>query len=123
MVSKCQSYTISFQGFFSSSPGSLSVKGTAFGVLASMFVSLNSIYIKRALSVVDNDVWQLTFYNNINAMLLFIPPIILMGEIPIVLAFEGLFSLYFWILMTVGGVFGCAIGCVSGLQVKVGLVR
>lgn len=101
------------------SSGSLSMSGTSYGVLASVFVSLYAIYIKRILPVVDNNVWLLTFYNNVNAMLLFIPLMILSGEFPVIMAFEGLFSLYFWILMTLGGVFGCAIGYVTGLQVKV----
>ncbi len=95
------------------------MSGTSYGVLASVFVSLYAIYIKRILPVVDNNVWLLTFYNNVNAMLLFIPLMILSGEFPVIMAFEGLFSLYFWILMTLGGVFGCAIGYVTGLQVKV----
>jgi len=68
---------------------------------------------------VDNNVWLLTFYNNVNAMLLFVPMMIVFGEFPVILAFEGLFSPTFWFLMTLGGVFGCGIGYVTGLQVKV----
>jgi len=99
--------------------GSLSMSGTVYGVLASVFVSLYAIYIKRILPVVDNNVWLLTFYNNVNAMLLFVPMMIVFGEFPVILAFEGLFSPTFWFLMTLGGVFGCGIGYVTGLQVKV----
>jgi len=102
-----------------SDTGSFSLNGTLYGVLASVFVSLYAIYIKRILPVVDNNVWLLTFYNNINAMLLFIPLMILFQEVPVIMEFEGLFSWTFWILMTLGGVFGCAIGYVTGLQVKV----
>ena len=101
-----------------SSSGTFSTFGTFFGVLASVFVSLYAIYIKRVLPVVDGNVWLLTFYNNVNAMLLFIPLMVLFGEFPKIVAFEGLFSLTFWILMTMGGVFGCAIGYVTGLQVS-----
>jgi len=99
--------------------GSLSISGTLYGVLASVFVSLYAIYIKRILPVVDNNVWLLTFYNNVNAMLLFIPMMVVFGEFPVLFAFEGLFSPTFWFLMVIGGVFGCAIGYVTGLQVKV----
>merc|ERR1719242_1997586 len=102
-----------------SNSGSLSLSGTIYGVLASVFVSLYAIYIKRILPVVDNNVWLLTFYNNVNAMLLFLPMMLVFGEFPKIWAFDGLFSPTFWSLMTLGGVFGCAIGYVTGLQVKV----
>ena len=69
--------------------------------------------------MVDNNVWLLTFYNNVNAMLLFIPMMIVFQEFPVVMQFEGIFSGTFWFLMTLGGVFGCAIGYVTGMQVKV----
>ena len=68
--------------------------------------------------MVDNNVWLLTFYNNVNAMLLFLPMMLVFGEFPVILGFEGLFSPTFWLLMTLGGVFGCGIGYVTGLQVR-----
>merc|ERR1712077_94401 len=76
--------------------GSLSISGTIYGVLASVFVSLYAIFIKRILPVVDNNVWLLTFYNNVNAMLLFIPLMIVFGEFSVLMDFSGLFSLTFW---------------------------
>ena len=84
-----------------------------------MSVSLYAIYIKRVLPAVDNNVWLLTFYNNINAMILFVPLIVVFGEIPEIYGFEDLFSVHFFVLMTIGGFFGFAIGYVTGLQVKV----
>merc|ERR1712110_751755 len=60
-----------------------------------------------------------TFYNNVNACALFIPLMILFGEVPVIASFEHLGSLHFWFLMTLGGIFGFAIGYVTGLQVKV----
>ena len=41
------------------------------------------------------------------------------GELPVVYSFEGLYSLQFWAMMAVGGIFGFAIGYVTGLQIKV----
>merc|ERR1719238_1897886 len=61
----------------------------------------------------------MTFYNNVNAVLLFIPMMLVFGEIPVIWEFDQLFSPTFWLLMTLGGVFGCGIGYVTGLQVKV----
>ncbi|CAM4529368.1 unnamed protein product [Leuciscus chuanchicus] len=64
--------------------GSLSWTGVIFGVVASLCVSLNAIYTKKVLPVVDGNIWKLSFYNNLNA----------------------------------SGVFGFAIGYVTGLQIK-----
>jgi len=98
--------------------GTFSLTGTLYGVLASLFVSLFSIFTKRILPVVDGDIWALTFYNNVNACLLFTPLIIISGEIPTLMDFKHLDSPHFWIMMTTGGIFGFAIGYVSGLQIK-----
>ncbi|XP_029419926.1 GDP-fucose transporter 1 isoform X2 [Nannospalax galili] len=53
--------------------GTLSLTGTIFGVLASLCVSLNAIYTKKVLPAVDGSIWRLTFYNNVNACMLFLP--------------------------------------------------
>merc|ERR1711994_456166 len=88
------------------------------GVLASLFVSLFSIYTKKVLVVVDGNIWLLTFYNNINAVLLFIPLMVVFGEVPTVTGFSHLSSMDFWFMMTIGGIFGFGIGYVTGLQIK-----
>merc|ERR1711911_25920 len=92
---------------------------------------------KKVMPAVDGNIWSLTFYNNVNACALFIPLMILFGEVPVIASFEHLgrlaifyhvliyyqhicfFSLHFWFLMTLGGIFGFAIGYVTGLQIKV----
>jgi len=99
--------------------GSFSLTGTIYGVLASLFVSLFSIYTKKILPVVDGNIWALTFYNNVNACVLFLPLMVIFGEIPTVVNFQYLTSTNFWFLMTIGGIFGFAIGYVTGLQIKV----
>jgi len=99
--------------------GSFSLAGTIYGVLASLFVSLFSIYTKKILPVVDGNIWALTFYNNVNACVLFLPLMVIFGEIPTVVNFQYLTSTNFWFLMTIGGIFGFAIGYVTGLQIKV----
>ncbi|KAG8197906.1 hypothetical protein JTE90_020285 [Oedothorax gibbosus] len=99
--------------------GSLSIQGVLYGVFASFFVSLYSIYMKKILPAVEGSIWRLTFYNNINAIFLFVPLMILFGEMSIVMDFESLNDSYFWTLMTIGGTFGFAIGYVTGLQIKV----
>ncbi|RWS23367.1 GDP-fucose transporter 1-like protein [Leptotrombidium deliense] len=99
--------------------GSLSFIGVCYGVFASIFVSLNSIYTKKVLPTVDNNIWQLTYYNNINAILLFLPLMVITGEVPVISSYQRLGDIHFWYLMTVSGVFGFAIAFVTGLQIKV----
>ena len=70
--------------------------------------------------MVDGSVWLLTYYNNINACLLFTPLVLLTGEWSQLMAFSGLAEPHFWVLMTVAGVFGFSIGYVTGLQIQVG---
>ncbi|CAD5124254.1 DgyrCDS12551 [Dimorphilus gyrociliatus] len=99
--------------------GSLSILGVLFGVGASACVALNAIYTKKFLAVVDENVWRLTLYNNVNACVLFLPLMILSGEVSKVIHFNQITSIYFWTAMTIAGVFGFAIGFVTGLQIKV----
>lgn len=98
--------------------GTLSLTGTIFGVLASLCVSLNAIYTKKVLPAVDHSIWRLTFYNNVNACVLFLPLMAVLGELRALLAFAHLNSAHFWVMMTLGGLFGFAIGYVTGLQIK-----
>lgn len=98
--------------------GSLSWTGVAFGVLASACVSLNAIYTKKVLPAVDGNIWKLSYYNNINACVLFLPLMIVFGEFGRIASFSRLTDLTFWGMMTLGGVFGFAIGYVTGLQIK-----
>lgn len=99
--------------------GSLSMSGVVYGVLASFFVSLFSVLMKKVLPAMDNSIWKLTYYNNVNAILLFIPLIIVFGEVTVLMNFENFFNSDFWALMILGGTFGFAIGYVTGLQIKV----
>jgi GDP-fucose transporter C1 len=108
-------------GFVLGSHGELnfSVKGTIAGICSSLFVSLNSIYTKMVLPAVDDNHWRLTFYNNINAVLLFIPLVTYFeGKIVIAAINNQLQSATFWSAMTVAGFFGFSIGIVTVLQIK-----
>lgn len=98
--------------------GTLSWTGIFFGILASLCVSLNAIYTKKVLPVVDGSIWRLTFYNNVNACVLFFPLMMLLGEFRTLYHFDKLGNPSFWGMMTLGGVFGFAIGYVTGLQIK-----
>lgn len=67
----------------------------------------------------DNNVWRLALYNNFNATFLFLPLILIFGEVGEVVYFPKLFDMQFWIIMCMSGVFGFAIGYVTGLQIQV----
>jgi len=99
--------------------GSFSLSGTIYGILASLFVSLYSIFTKKVLPIVDGNIWTLTFYNNLNACALFLPLMLVFGEFSVVATFHNLDSPRFWMFMIIGGLFGFAMGYVAGLQIKV----
>ncbi|XP_076058884.1 GDP-fucose transporter 1-like [Oratosquilla oratoria] len=98
---------------------SLSIMGVCFGLAASAFVSLNAIYTKKVLPVVDGSVYRLAYYNNVIGFVLFLPLILIFGEAPAVYRMITEGGVHFWILMVVGGIFGFAIGYVTGLQIQV----
>jgi GDP-fucose transporter C1 len=108
-------------GFFLGSQGELnfSMRGTLAGIASSLFVSLNSIYTKKVLPVVDNDHWKLTYYNNVNACIMFLPLILIFEHQPLMAALGNQFSnTVFWGAMGVAGFFGFSIGIVTVLQIK-----
>lgn len=98
--------------------GSLSWSGVFFGVLASAFVSLNAIFTKKVMPAVEGNIWRLSYYNNINASILFLPLLLIFGDLRRLVHFSLLTDVWFWTMMTLGGVFGFAIGYVTGLQIK-----
>jgi GDP-fucose transporter C1 len=72
--------------------GSLSVIGVVYGVLASLCVALNAIYTKKTLPVVGDNIWRLTMYNNLNALFIFLPFLLLNGDLSEMMQFEFLSS-------------------------------
>ena len=107
-------------GFLMGSHGELnfSLLGTVAGIMSSLFVSLNSIFTKKVLPVVDDNHWKLTFYNNVNASVLFIPLIVIFEGDVIRESITQLTSAAFWSAMSVAGFFGFSIGIVTVLQIK-----
>lgn len=95
-----------------------SLFGTISGVISSIFVSLNSIYTSKVLPKVENDKNVLMYYNNFNAVLLFIPLLLWFEYEIIVEHYLKFYSGYFWVCMTIGGIMGWAIGLVTVMQVK-----
>lgn len=97
----------------------LSLFGVACGVLASLSVALYSIFTKRILPMVDNNIWRLQFYNNANALVLLLPLMLCMGEVKVLREFKFWGNSLFWGLLITAGVFGIAIGYITALQIQV----
>ncbi|KAL6737062.1 hypothetical protein Aduo_010736 [Ancylostoma duodenale] len=98
--------------------GSLSVIGVIFGVMASLCVALNAIYTQSSLPIVGDSIWRLTMYNNLNALVLFLPLMLFFGELGEVMFFPRLFNVTFWMWMSLSGIFGFLMGYVTGWQIQ-----
>lgn len=108
-------------GFLIGSEGEVnfSLLGTSFGVLSSVFVSLNSIYTKKVMPHVGDDMWVLAFYNNCIASVLFVPCMLFTGELETLLAYASvLVHPVFWGVMLLAGGLGFAIGIVTMMQIQ-----
>ncbi|XP_060534743.1 GDP-fucose transporter 1 [Cylas formicarius] len=98
--------------------GSLSVAGTAFGILGSLSLSAYSIWTKKVLPVVNGEVWALSYANNVYASVLFVPMIVSNGELPALWSYTNLTRPSFLLILTGGGVCGFLIGFFTALQIK-----
>lgn len=98
--------------------GSLSVKGTVFGVLGSLTLSLFSIFTKKTLPKVGQQLWLLSYYNNIFSAILFVPLIIANNELAELFKYPS-FDIKFWSIMFLGGVCGFSVGWMTSMQIKV----
>ncbi|XP_013141709.1 PREDICTED: GDP-fucose transporter 1 [Papilio polytes] len=99
--------------------GSFSLLGTIYGVIGSFMLSLYSIFTKKVLPSVNQEVWLLSYYNNAYSIILFLPLIVINGEVGVLVQYTGFDSTFFWVQMVIGGVCGFAIGYVTSLQIKV----
>ncbi|CAH2091690.1 unnamed protein product [Euphydryas editha] len=99
--------------------GSFSLIGTIYGVIGSLMLSLYSIYTKKILPIVNQEVWLLSYYNNAYSIILFLPLMVINGELTQIWNYDNFNSIFFWIQMVIGGICGFAIGYVTSLQIKV----
>ena len=99
--------------------GTLSVSGVIYGVVASLCVALNAIFTKRTLPSVGDNIWRLTMYNNLNAVIVFLPLMLMFGELPVISSYGDLMTISFWIPMNLSGFLGFGMSYVTGLQIQV----
>lgn len=108
-------------GFYIGSCGEVdfSYNGTVAGVMSSLFVSLNAIFSKKMLPVVDHEHWRLTFYNTVNAVILLSPLILYFESQSLLKSSRGNFLIpVFWLTMTAAGILSFSIGIVTVMQIK-----
>ena len=99
--------------------GTLSVRGVCYGVITSLFVSLNGIYTRKVQKeVVEDDNLKLSFYNNLNASLLFIPLTVGTGQFNVAISTSQILDPLFLLFLVATGALGFLIGYVSALQIS-----
>jgi len=114
---------IVFAGFFVGAYGEInfSWEGIFYGVGSSCFVALYGIYVKKKLTILDNNEWRLLHYNTTLAILILLPLVWLSGEMSFLddpeIHFLGEVS--FWNIMTITAVAGFLINIAIFLQIKV----
>ena len=97
--------------------GSLSTIGLTFALIASLFSSLFFVFTKRTLNTVNNNIWSLTWYNNVNACVLFLPLMLISGDLHKVLHSYQVTKISFWIYQLTGGFFAFGVGFATALQI------
>lgn len=97
--------------------GSLSVIGVFFGVASSLFTSLFSIYTKKTLAKLDKNIWVLILYDNINAIVLCTPLLIIHGDVQSLIS-EKVVSTSFWFLLSISGVMAFFISIATNASIK-----
>ena len=97
--------------------GTLSLVGVFYGVVTSLFVSLNGIFIKKSLDIVSRDSVRLTYYNNINAILLFVPFLFATGQTTDFFSTDHSTDGYFWLFLCFTGIMSFSMAWISAVQI------
>mmetsp|Transcript_28016 Transcript_28016/g.45480 ORF Transcript_28016/g.45480 Transcript_28016/m.45480 type:complete len:359 (+) Transcript_28016:157-1233(+) len=107
-------------GYFMAAYGEVrfSWPGIVFGLVSSIFVSLNSIYVKKVLPAVDNDTWRLAIYNTILSIFILFPVVLAWGDFSALMESAVLKNSSFWAISTLSGVLGYFINIATFLQIK-----
>eukprot|EP00741_Cyanophora_paradoxa_P017420 tig00020965_g16829.t1 len=109
-----------FLGYVVASYGEVNFSwmGIIYGILSSLFVSLNSIYVKKVLPAVNGDTWKLAIYNTVISIFLLFPIVLMAGDFTALRESGLIRNRHFWALNTITGVFGYLINIATFLQIK-----
>lgn len=92
--------------------------GLFYGVMSSIVGPLSQIQLKRTLPLVENNLWLLTFYTNLNGLYIYPIAAFFFGEFKNVIQFDQLTSPHFWLLMTLSGGLGVSLSFAVSLQIS-----
>ena len=95
-----------------------SLKGTLFGVGASLVGAFYTIFLQRYLKDVIKNSWELTFYNNLNSCAILPLLCLAMGEVEVVWAHRAELSLSFFVWTAFAGIVGLFVGIATQMQIK-----
>eukprot|EP01099_Mayorella_cantabrigiensis_P000398 TRINITY_DN1185_c0_g5_i1.p1 TRINITY_DN1185_c0_g5~~TRINITY_DN1185_c0_g5_i1.p1 ORF type:complete len:505 (-),score=121.84 TRINITY_DN1185_c0_g5_i1:44-1453(-) len=93
-------------------------QGVVYGVISSVFVSLYSIYVKKALPLVGDNHWKLIAYNTVIAIPLLLPVMWIGGEFEIIANHPMIYDNFYWFTMFITGVMGYLLNIAIYLQIK-----
>lgn len=96
--------------------GTLSVRGVVYGIITSLFVSMNGIFIKRLLDFVKNSSIATVYYMNSGACVLFIPLLIGTGQLWLAITEKATEPVFLGLLI-LSGILSFFIGFASNLQI------
>lgn len=104
-------------GFFLGVEGEIGLtwKGCFYGVMSSVCVALYSIFVKKAIGLLDNNEYLLIEYNTPIAIIFLTPVVYFMGEFEVITHPR---SKKFWALQTFAGVVGFIINIAIFLNIK-----
>ncbi len=95
------------------------MSGVIFGVLSSFFSPLNSVYVKKSIKLVSNDLWLMNFWLNLSAVILAFPLIFIFDEHRKIMTYSAIYDPFFWVVLVISGVLGFLVGYVTSLQIQV----
>jgi GDP-fucose transporter C1 len=121
-VLRLSAVCVVFAGFVVGSKGEklFDWTGLVSGVVASIFVALYGIYVKRALPAVSNSEWRLLIYNTVLALVLLLPVVALKGELAVLNPSDPAFTSdsRTWIALAISGLMGFIINIAIFMQIK-----
>ncbi|KAK8831588.1 hypothetical protein WA577_000671 [Blastocystis sp. JDR] len=95
-----------------------SLKGTLYGLGASIVGAFYTILLKYYLSHVMPDRWELTFYNNLNSSFIMPLLIVLNGELRVLRDNRANLTPTYFLVIFVSGIIGLFVGITTYLQIQ-----
>lgn len=88
------------------------------GVASVVLLALNVIYFKEKIVLVENNVWKITLYNNLNAAIVLFPLLVFSGNLKSVLASRSASKMYSWGVLTLNALLGVLFSFTGAAQIK-----